>query len=291
MQRRRVRILALLATTAVVSVALLAAALFNRAPFALVGADSRGSHSIRDGSSRGIDEPSVARLIAEKYGLQVVSRNQEYPVKTWHGLIQAANATNSELDLYAPILANEFPIYPPSFIRRSRLKRIVLCRGLSFAGQNRAAIPDFEHDTLYLDVVSGDYDRKYQSHVIHHEFFHIIDYQDDGQVYSDERWATLNAGTFRYGTGGANMQSDRLSGLPSDLPGFLTPYATSGVEEDKAEIFAHMVMEYAVVWKRAANDRIVGEKISAMKGLLRTFCPEIDETFWDDIKRRQAISR
>lgn len=239
-------------------------------------------------SSSGNPGLPIARQIEQKYGLKVVWKDGVYPVKSYHGLIQAANASLSDLERYAPTLAGEFLIYPPSLVRRSRLARIVLCRDLSFAGQARAALPDYEHDTLYLDVVSGNYNNAYQRSVIHHEFFHIIDYRDDGEVYSDLQWAKLNPGTFRYGTGGVNMQENRLSSLPTELPGFLTTYATSGVEEDKAELFAHMMVDYAVVGKRATTDKIIREKISAMKRLLGKFCSEIDEPFWNAVNRRET---
>ena len=232
----------------------------------------------------------MARLIEEKYAIQVI-KDQEYPVKTYHGLILATNAEASQLDRYFSTFGQEFLIYPPSLFRQSRLKRIVLCRGLSFAGQDRAAVPDYEHDALYYDVVSGDYSRVYQRHAIHHEFFHVIDYKDDGQVYSDARWAHLNPETFRYGDGGAKMQGDPSSGLLREIPGFLTAYATSGVEEDKAEMFAYMITDYAVVEKRAVMDTVIRQKMSAMRRLLESFCPEMDQTFWDQVSRRPTMSR
>ena len=146
-----------------------------------------------------VQGPACARSIVEKYGIQVAWRDQEYPVKTYHGRIQATNANTPELDRYCTILAQEFLQYPPDFVRRSRLKRIVLCRELDFDGQKRAALPDFEHDTLYLDAVRGNYSSIYQRAAIHHDFFHIVDYRDDGQLDSDQRWAKLNPNSFKYG--------------------------------------------------------------------------------------------
>jgi len=75
------------------------------------------------------------------------------------------------------------------------------------------------------------------------------------------------------------------------LPSHLTSYATSGVEEDKAEIFAHMMTEYAVIGKRAATDTVIRQKMSLMKTLLVKFCPDMDETFWDEVSLRQALTR
>jgi hypothetical protein len=262
--------------------------------FAAVGV-GRLSERLRDGGFEQLaitgDAPSAARMIKEKYGIQVAWKDQAYPVKTYHGLIRATDAKTPEVNRYCTVLAQEFLLYPPDLVRRSRLKRIVLCRGLSFGGQIRSAIPDYEHDALYLDVVSGDYDRLYPRVVIHHEFFHLIDFHDDGQLYSDEQWASSNPESFRYGAGGAKMQNDYWSGLPTDIPGFLTRYATSGVEEDKAELFAHMMTDYSVVRKRAATDTVIREKISLMKALLAKFCPDMDVTFWDEVTRRQTQTR
>jgi Putative zinc-binding metallo-peptidase len=226
----------------------------------------------------------VAKMINEKYGVQVVMKDQTYPVKLHSGLIRATDAQSPDLDRYCTVLAQEFLLYPPGLIRRSRLTQIVLCHALSYNGQTRAAVPDFEHDTLYLDVLNGSYSSIYQRVVIHHEFFHIIDYQDDGEVYSDERWARLNPRPFKYGKGGEMMQDDHRSGLPSDVPGFVTGYATSGVEEDKAETFAHMMTIYADVSKRAATDAVIDKKMSAMKVLLAKFCPDMNEAFWDQMR-------
>jgi hypothetical protein len=234
--------------------------------------------------------PLLARIIEKKYGILVTWKDREYPVRTRHGQIGATNAEPPEVDPYSAVLA-EFLVYPPDLIRRSRLRRIILCRSLSFAGQDRSALTDYDHDELYLDVVKGEYNRFYQREVIHHEFFHIIDYQDDGQVYSDDHWARLNPESVRYGDGGTKIQDNPLSGLPTDIPGFLSSYAMSGVEEDKAELFAHMMTEYAVVSKRAATDNVLREKVSALKALLARFCPEMDDTFWNGVGLQQSLTR
>jgi hypothetical protein len=231
--------------------------------------------------------PAVAHLIKEKFGVDLAWRDQEYPVKTHYGLIRATDAKTAEVDLYCAVLRQEFLLYPPDLVRRTRLQRIVLCRGLSFNGQDRAAVPDFEHDSLYLDVVSGAYSRIYQRRVIHHDFFHIIDYRDDGR-HADEMWASLNPKGFRYGSGGAKMQDDSLSGLPSAMAGFVTSYAASAVEEDKAELFSHMMTEYADVAARASTDPVIRRKVLAMRALLARFCPAMDETFWDEVSRSRV---
>ena len=86
------------------------------------------------------------------------------------------------------------------------------------------------------------------------------------------------------------MQGDPWSGVTWDKPGFLNRYATSGVEEDKAEIFAHLMTEYALVGKRAATDDVIFKKMSAMKALLAKFCPDLNEVFWDELSHRQSLN-
>jgi hypothetical protein len=221
----------------------------------------------------------LGQSIESKYGVKLVV-GHKFPVATLHGQIRALNAEKSQIDRYITILASEFLRYPPAFVAKSGLKRIILCRELNFMGQKRTAVPDFEHDSLYLDVVMGDYDSDYQRRVIHHEFFHMVDYKDDGELYSDKSWARFNPRDFQYGSGGAQMQDDPHSGVRSKRQGFLNRYSTSGVEEDKAELFAYMMTDYDQIESLAASDPVIRKKLQAMKALLSNFCPEMNESFW-----------
>ena len=219
--------------------------------------------------------------IAEKFEIEVATTNLGFPIKTIHGLIEGKEAADETLKKYQKLLAAEFNRYPKALVYNSKLARIVLCEELSFDGQRRNAIPDFEHDVLYLDVKRGDYNLQYQCKVIHHEFFHLIDFKDDGIVYADKAWAALNPATFHYGTGGRNAQDDASTSLLTDrFPGFLNHYSTTGVEEDKAEMFANMIVVPKHVESLAAKDPVIRSKVSAMKSLIQNFCPEIKDKFW-----------
>jgi hypothetical protein len=217
-------------------------------------------------------------------GVEIVWQGHPFPVKSYHGPISATSATAEEIARYRPLLERELSLYPRECFKQSKLRRIVVCRGLSFNGQARAAVPDFEHDTLFLDAVAGDYDRRYQRSTIHHDYFHMIDYKDDGSLDSDREWSRLNPGKFQYGKGGAKMQDDPNSGSDWDAPGFLTRYATSAVEEDKAEVFAHLMTDYAAVVERSKSDPVIDRKISAIKALLTRFCPSMNESFWQRVR-------
>ena len=61
-------------------------------------------------------------------------------------------------------------------------------------------------------------------------------------------------------------------------------YVTSGIEEDKAEMFAHMMIEFAVVAERASTDQVVQRKLTAMRELLESFCAENYDAVWTRVR-------
>ncbi|HET6326254.1 MAG TPA: hypothetical protein VFG04_16370 [Planctomycetaceae bacterium] len=228
-------------------------------------------------SSAPVDATATLAALAKKYGIQIVTRD----VQPADHRIHATPCTPGELGRYAGLFAEEFGLYPPDVIRRAQLERGVLCKDLSYGGQLRGAIPDFESKTLYLDAVRGDSNPTYQRKVIHHDFFHMIDYRDDGNLYTDKEWEKLNPAGFHYGTGGANSQDDPMSSVLTDRwPGFLNSYSKTGVEEDKAEMYANLVVEPAYVERRAQTDAVVRAKVAAIKRLMVRFSPDADDHFW-----------
>lgn len=226
--------------------------------------------------------------IEQAYHIEILTTGMTLPVKTTYGLIEGKPAEGKELENYIGVFTPEFTLYPTSLVKLSRLKRIVICNELSFAGQRRNAIPDFEHDTLYLDPSRGSYSPPYMRKVIHHEFFHIIDYLDDGKLYQDERWSSLNPPSFNYGSGGINAQNLSFSSLTTDkLPGFLNYYSMTGVEEDKAELFAYLIIDPAYVEQRIKTDAVLGAKVKLMMELLHTFCPDLNDEFWKKVRHTE----
>jgi hypothetical protein len=230
-------------------------------------------------------EADLAAL-AKAHAVEVVARGPTFPVKTAHGPIDGAEADRADAESYAAVFAQEWGLYPPELVRKAGVKRVVFCKGLAFAGQHRTGVPDFEHDTLYLDVARGRHDDRYVRKVIHHEFFHFVDLRDDGHLYADERWAGLNRPGFRYGPGGAKLQDDpTVTTTGRDAPGFLNRYAAAGVEEDKAEVFAHLVVEPKAVAARAAGDKYVRQKAERMRELLAGFTRAAGDDFWAAVER------
>lgn len=216
------------------------------------------------------------RDFEEKYSLELVL--SDYSFRPDQDGISGEDS--SKTAQYLPLLFAEFGLYPPDFVRETGVTQIVLCKHLAYQKQRRAAIPGLRTGILYFDVERGAGHPMYQRSVIHHEYFHLIDYRDDGKLYVDKQWASLNPGDFQYGNGGAQVQDDLSQGLTFDQPGFMNRYSTQGVEEDKAEIFAYLITESALMAKRVVKDPVVAAKVKMMKQLMASFSQSIDQEFW-----------
>jgi hypothetical protein len=184
-----------------------------------------------------------------------------------------------DLEKYRPILIAEWSLYPASLMKRAQVAKMVVCSGLALNGQIRAAAPAFDLSTMYYDAALGAAKPPYQKRVIHHEFFHMLD-QRMGKLYVDPEWAALNPSGFRYGPGGKNMRTSGVGELTDSIAGFLTPYGTAGVEEDKAELYCHMIVDSEFVRGRAAKDPILATKIGLLRQRLRAFEATFDDAFW-----------
>ncbi len=231
------------------------------------------------------DKLAALQAVAAKFDIEIVTSNAEFPVRTTHGFIHGKAIDRDALAVYQPLFSSEFSRYPKQLVTATKLRKVVLCEDLSFDGQRRNAVPDFEHNTLYLEAKRGSYSPVYQRKVIHHEFFHMIDFADDWKLYEDSDWTKLNSTDFRYGSGGRNAQDNASTSVLTDrYPGFLNHYSTTGVEEDKAEVFANLMVEPQRVLSRANSDPVLRNKVAAMKKLLEKFCEELNSEFWSKIE-------
>ncbi|WP_223789985.1 hypothetical protein [Marinicella meishanensis] len=177
---------------------------------------------------------------------------------------------------YIERLDVEFSKYPKVFHQRVQLRTIAIVKYLNVSTrggvfkQSRSAYPDALNHTLYYDFKAGRFDPDYQTNVMHHEYFHLIDYQLNGfQFYwRDPQWMGFNNPNFTYGNGGTwNRGGDYTKRLNYPLKGFISSYSTTGVEEDKACIFAALMIEssHRIVNTWAKTDSILKQKIQYIK--------------------------
>ena len=211
-----------------------------------------------------------------KYALKLVLKGHNFTPEL--DGISGDDADNVET--YLPLLLSEFNLYPPEFVKKSGVVKIVLCKKLAYKNQFRAAIPGLGTGILYYDVENGAGIESYQRSTMHHEYFHLVDYRDDGRLYKDDNWARLNPDGFSYGRGGQFVQDDPTQSLTSNRPGFMNKYSTQGVEEDKAEVFAYLVTQSELMEQRVKDDPIIASKVNMMRQLLTSFSPAMNHEFW-----------
>ena len=198
----------------------------------------------------------------------IVVEDPPLPVETRDGWIRGRPVPaegRSSADFHARIVAEELARYPAPLLKRIGLKEFVLCETLSLGGTDCYAYSDVEHGRIYLSVRAG-YDGPYVRRVVHHETFHHADFADDGRIDSDPRWELLNPPGFRYTDDVERAQADPDLTRPDDrLPGFLNRYSMSSPAEDKAELFASLIVERDRVRRRASGDGVIRRKVERLK--------------------------
>lgn len=135
---------------------------------------------------------------------------------------------------------------PDAVLGRLRLRYVVLCGGATEAGRSIGGIPVPPLNLLMLD---GSGDAASLQHRTLHELYHLLEYRSGG--ISDAEW------TGQFG-GYSNRYAGLLRQAPlgSGKPGFVTAYGESHPHEDRAELFAYLVLaprEVAALIRRTGD--------------------------------------
>ena len=126
---------------------------------------------------------------------------------------------------FQPFLCVELGLYPPSFLRRARLRRIVLAEGLAYKGQARKAVPVVETGTLYLDCKPEIV--YYLQSVFHHEFFHMFDDKILAMLKGMRQLQKGETGKDDSNNNDDGDEYDDASSATDDWRGFAPPVNTS----------------------------------------------------------------
>jgi hypothetical protein len=166
------------------------------------------------------------------------------------------------------LLERELARYPRGLLSAAGLRGIVLLQGLREGTQ---AIPSLPNVTglMLLDVNAPMGTVVW---TLHHEIYHFADLADDGQLTHDPAWIALTPG-FSYGGGGRSMRVIWAAGPGSAPSGFVTGYATSGPEEDKAETFAAVMAGDAALRHKLQQDPVLRAKVSMLGHRLDSLAP------------------
>lgn len=221
--------------------------------------------------AKGADRDRMAGIPhdAETFGFAVVEAHAGVPLleatrpftlRLANGPVHGAPPAAAQRADAARIVAHELGRYTPALLRKIRIAGVVLTEGLTESEMPIPSLPNVG-GLLLLDTHATEAELV---RVLHHELFHFFDHADDSVVAPDPPWEALNPAGFLYGSGGRTLRGAWAARPTTELPGVLSAYATSGVEEDKAETFSFAVTAPAFVDERAAVDPAVRAKLAEL---------------------------
>ncbi|MEK7517896.1 MAG: hypothetical protein AAB583_05070 [Patescibacteria group bacterium] len=191
-----------------------------------------------------------------------------------------------KLTTYSLLFINEWKKYPADYVKNSRIAGIVLGKNLRVSGTSRAAMPDSESKLLYLDIIDSS-NTNYVQGVIHHEYYHLIEYNYFGSFYyKDPVWSSFNDPTFKYYGSGADAYADsNYTEKEHPVKGFASFYALYALEEDKAETYSYIMRSnfYKKLLEWIKTDEILAKKVNYLKQFMKDHSLEIDEDYFTKI--------
>lgn len=236
-----------------------------------------------------IDFRAALNALGERYGVEVVWQGGPYSYTYDWGGGHARDAAEWEIEEFAPILIDEISLYPTDFFPRIGINRIVLARDLWLTQEGvEQNISGYIFDDALLLSVSYTYrvnNRDKQRRYIHHLVWHLVDGLR-GTMWEDPEWVALNPEGFEYGVltrGGIHDRRTSTGLLSTEYPGFVNRYGTGNVPDDKADLFAYLMVVHHWVTARANEDPYLRAKVNAIKARLAEFDPALDEKFWERI--------
>jgi hypothetical protein len=162
-----------------------------------------------------------------------------------------------------------------AWIRSTQLQTVVFAKNITVSGEQRSAMPDAAHHTVYYDPTMLGSCESDDEEIMHHEFYHLAESTLFGDYYyQDPTWLSYNPAGFTYvGAGSAAYTDPNYNAAEHPEPGFVDDYATYAIEEDMAETYGYLqtpdFAKRALGW--AKTDKILGEKIAYLQSIIARF--------------------
>ncbi|OGX20700.1 MAG: hypothetical protein A2Y04_05045 [Omnitrophica WOR_2 bacterium GWC2_45_7] len=194
---------------------------------------------------------------------------------------QAAPTDYSELLTYVKMFEEEVQKYPLAFFKRETIERVYFGKRLFYKGQ---AVEGFYHHptkVIFFDFLRSRGSGFVQRHNIHHELYHAIEISSNKR--EDSEWAGFNIKDFVYGKQNHQpSEKNPINYFAPVRPGFVSDYAMMSPQEDKAEVFACLMIstQNKIIHRWMHNDQVLRKKIEYLKIFIYQYCPEMDENYW-----------
>ena len=182
-------------------------------------------------------------------GTDVTSENGSY----------SCGAISREIGyLSAERIASVLLKLPGSSVTKFGLKYVILCSRLyGKRGERIGGFPVTRLNLLMLDTRETGKPSSHLDHSFLHELFHFMEIRSNAK--QDKEWQN------RFGEGYANSYSGRMGGrtkIGSGKRGFLNAYSETYSHEERAELFAHLLLKptEVVTHIRLKDDELLRRK-------------------------------
>lgn len=146
---------------------------------------------------------------------------------------------------------------PFASLSKIRMKYVIMCSRVLASGRAVGGLPIPPLKLLMMDMGQS---RGYGESLVLHELYHLIEYQFN--TIEDARWNQ------QFGTGYTNSYQGEIpkSPLGTGNKGFLNAYSRTFPHEERAEIFAYMILNPRGVARqiRSLDDKVLEAKIRYM---------------------------
>jgi hypothetical protein len=252
-------------------------------------ASSSSNTPAEQSDSAEADFRNLLAEVARRQQVDVVWTGGPYRYNSEEGGGSAEDPAEDDVARVAAFIARELSLYPDGFLRRAGLSGIVLVRDLFVkedGGARGAAAYIFEN-RVFLDVPLADRAIQAGTRVrfIHHLIWHRLD-ERAATMWEDPEWETLNPPNFEYGVysrGGVHETRAGSGSLSINYPGFLNLYSTGNLPDDKAEVYAYLMVIHSWVGERAGQDQYLRRKVAVIKSRLAALDPNFNNDFWNRI--------
>ena len=194
--------------------------------------------------------------------------------KDWYYKLEPLS--ENDLNFYLPLLILELSLYPKKFFKKINLKNLTLSNSVIFHTDNyekyRAALPDYEEDSLSLVFSCKERNINYIRNVIHHELFHYFYFKFVGEFENkDGMWEMFNPKGFEYTLKSTVWTKKQiLNNDYLDYNSFVTQFSKTELQEDKAETFSYMVTSGYDVKDLLQREGVIG-KYLYIRNLMEKF--------------------
>ena len=198
--------------------------------------------------------------IDKENNLRYLTPKKDFVTNSGINNVSCKKSNNHKVEKKYIKTKNELNVFKKKFLKKIKLRYIVLCEELKVGEINALGFANPEMKTILLNINTNDDNF---ARVIHHEVFHIIE-NNYKKLFPDTVWAKFNNPSFYYSGSSTNPEAFGVEKL-SNTNGFFSEYAKYSISEDMAETFSFIYSREKYVSEAINLDKILNKKVIFIK--------------------------